>query len=82
MGRKKKKKPEYDPISTLQPMALGGEVEELARRLYELACCGSRNLWEEIKNPENLKEDPELRRRFLESCVMRECGRLRKQLLH
>jgi len=68
MGRKKRKKPQYDQFSTLQPMALRSEVEGLARRLYELACCSSRNLWEEIKHPDNLKKNAELNQKFLAAC--------------
>ena len=70
MGRKRKKKPYYDPIVTLRPIALRSDVEELARKLYELACCGSRDLWEEITSPETLKENSEIRRKFLESSHM------------
>lgn len=66
MGRKRKKH-QYDPSVTLRPMALSGDIEELARKLYELACCGSRSVWKEINNPESLKENPETRREFFEA---------------
>ena len=68
MGRKKKKKSQYDQFSTLQPMALRDDLEELARILYELACCGSQDLWEEVKHPENLKRNAELSQKFLAAC--------------
>jgi len=67
MGLKKKKKFKYDQFTTLQPLVLRPEVEDLTRSLYELACCGSRYMWEEIKSSDNLKEDTHMRRRFLES---------------
>lgn len=62
-----KKKTAYDPGTTLHPMALQQEVEDLARRLYELACCGSRVHWGQLTSSDQIKTDPSFRRNFLES---------------
>jgi hypothetical protein len=67
MGLKKKKKFKYDQFTTLQPLVLRPEVEDLAQSLYELACCGSSDMWEDIKSSDELKADPQKRRKFLES---------------
>ena len=47
-------------LTTLRP-----DLEPLARELVDLACAGSRELWDEL-TPDRLKEDAELRRKFHE----------------
>lgn len=63
---KKKKKSEYDPFTTLHPVSLDLHLEELARKMYELSCEGSKSIWDEIKTGD-LKDNPDLRRKFLAS---------------
>ncbi len=67
MPRKRKKKARYDPVESLRPTTLRPELEPMSRNLYELACCGSKAMWDEIGAPDNLKENEELRHRFLAS---------------
>lgn len=62
----KKKKREYDPFTALSPVSLDLHLEELARKLYELASEGSKSIWDEIATGD-IKENPDLRRRFLTS---------------
>ncbi len=54
-------------MTTLHPTALQSDLEELARDLYESACCGSRDIWKEMTDPDLFKDDPELRKRFFQA---------------
>jgi len=65
MGRKSTKKPRYAPNTALRPVAMREDLEDLARRLYEMACCGSKAVWPEITSPEKMRGDLDLRRSFL-----------------
>ena len=65
MGRKKTKKPRYAPDTALRLVTMREDLEELARRLYDMACCGSKAVWPEIAAPEEMRGDLELRRKFL-----------------
>jgi len=63
MGRKRSAR--YRPETTLAPIAFDSELETTARQLFELACCGSRELWHSM-SPGVLLEDPSLREKFYE----------------
>lgn len=41
----RKRQSSYSPDQSLAPVAFSGDLEGVARELYELACCGSRKLW-------------------------------------
>ena len=49
----------------LRLQTLQADLEPLARELVELACAGSRELWDDL-SPDRFKEDPSLRRKFHE----------------
>jgi hypothetical protein len=63
--KKSKTKSTYDPFTALHPVSLRPELEDLARELYKLACRGSEPLWDEIKQLEGFKGNPELQKKFL-----------------
>jgi hypothetical protein len=61
---KKNKKPEYHPFEKLRPTHLDPELEEFAKKLYDLSTKGSKTLWPELRK-HDIKTDPEFRKRFL-----------------
>ncbi|WLG82939.1 hypothetical protein PSH97_17630 [Pseudomonas cucumis] len=63
---KKKSKPKYDPFKALHPQSINRDLEDLAKRLFELSTKGSKPIWDELKAG-NMKEDLDLKRRFLAS---------------
>ncbi|WP_339514417.1 hypothetical protein [Pseudomonas sp. RL_15y_Pfl2_60] len=63
---KKKSKPKYDPFKILSPQYINRDLEDLAKRLFELSAKGSKPIWDELKVG-NIKEDLDLRKRFLAS---------------
>lgn len=63
----KKKRQKYNPITTLSPLYLEPELEELARRLYEKAHKGSSKYWHKIKDKDSFENDPDLRLNFYKS---------------
>lgn len=67
MGKKRKKKAKYNPVESLRLMSFQKNLEEVTRRLYENSCCGSREHWKNIKTPEDLKNNPELKNNFMSS---------------
>ena len=64
MGKNKRRKSRYDLVKTLSPIAFPAEYEELTKSLFKKACQGSRHLWKEITNFEELQNNVELREKF------------------
>jgi hypothetical protein len=54
--KRKNRKEEYDPATTLRFEILSHELEEQVRALYDQACYGSRAHWKKIHSPENQTE--------------------------
>lgn len=63
----KKKRQKYNPMTTLSPLYLEPELEELARRLYEKAHKGSIKYWNKIEDRNSFKDNPDLRASFYKS---------------
>ena len=63
MGRKRSNA--YSPERTLAPVAFDEELEPLARQLFELSCCGSKELWPAM-NAGAQVADPSLADKFYE----------------
>lgn len=63
MGRKRSNA--YSPETTLAPIAFDKELEPLARRLFELSCCGSKELWPAMNAGAQLA-DPSFADKFYE----------------
>jgi len=62
--KSRRKKQAYSPHETLKPTALDAALEQVARDLYEKACCGSKNHWSEIQSESQFRENREMRRKF------------------
>jgi hypothetical protein len=62
--KSRRKKQVYSPHETLKPTALDAALEQVARDLYEKACCGSKNHWSEIQSESQFRENREMQRKF------------------
>ena len=61
----RKRKQKYNPSESLRPTTLDPSLEPIARELYEMACCGSKEYWPEVKSKSEFKPDQALRIKFL-----------------
>jgi hypothetical protein len=65
-SRKQRRSRFYDPVETMKPTMLSGDLEPIARDLYEKACCGSRSIWPDLTENGGLKSaSKELCSRFI-----------------
>lgn len=65
--RSHRRRSNYSPEKTLMLTTLDPALEDVARDLYEKACCGSRHCWPDLQSASSLKDNPELRKRFFSS---------------
>ncbi|MCK9398298.1 MAG: hypothetical protein M0Q44_22270 [Methylobacter sp.] len=66
MGKRKsrRRKQYYDPIESLKPTRLDPALEQVARELYEKACCGSKKHGPEIDSGSEFKKDSAVWKKF------------------
>ncbi len=68
MGKKHKKgrKKLHNPFEAMKKTMLSEDIEPIARKLYEKAWCGSREVWSELFANGGIKTAPaELREKFI-----------------
>lgn len=64
--RKQSHKKTYDPVETMRPTMLHADLELIARNLHQMACCGSKTIWPELREFKNFKySSSELREKFV-----------------